>query len=1779
MSSLIPRLRQLPRFYGLLPLLLVLAVILLLQGYSVFSQPINNLIPLNHNLSPFPPSEVFFPKSDYPAFSIGNTNGSDLVPAIDFSGANYLVVWDYQLSGTTTQYGILGRMINPGGSPSSDLFGISLATDFARLSPDVSYNPAGLAEYLVVWQQLSGSESNIRARRVRQDAVLSGPEIAVAVSGQFESNPSVASNPNTAQWLVVYEYDNGANKDIRAQRIGTEGELLDEALTIASGTSDQTHPDVAFMPEVGQFLIVWEEHPDRSHYYVYGQRLSQYGEFQGGPFVIAGNEYPNRYPSLAVNTQSNEYLIAWSFRTSPVDSYDEILVQRVNTSGTLIASPQSISAGRQVVHLNPAISYNSYVNEYMVVWQEQYSTSDHDLYRRRVKADLSLPELPQIISNSGFWEGAPALATDRDLNYFVVWQDERDFTTQAENIYGRLITLDQLSGQVFHGEIGNTSTPLTGVTLRLYASNNALDIGTVVGASTSDVSGWYSLIAPSGWEYYTILENDPPGYQSSGATSIGGIVVNFNQIQYSYPLGGKVQHANNFFDIPLTALSSTPTQTSTITSTQTQTHTTTVTQTSTKSPTPTTTQTPSRTPTVTRTRTPTPTTHPITWIKFDNLASSTYVEEQFVSQGVHFISDYLPGYNFVAGPIITTHPNAKSSPHVLLNDFSGGEFFNSANKPLVFWFTEPVSGVGMQLLTKSHNGETCNGTYTATVKVFDCNGNLIETRTVAVNRFTPTPLEIDDPQGNIKRVWIDYGSTPCPEVIDDLAFMKGSNYCVHYFYPKVTIEYPPSGSILTTPQIMVNGTIEDRSVLHSYKINGVKLPIYMSDPIGIYKFSVPVTLKPGANVFSVQIYNGSLWESQTITYQLGAPSLANLAEFHLTQRGVIKSSSCDIDTPLIARKSGLVSIKLNVTTASGAPAIINSIDMKIYKTSITGDVLINTIAGDSYPTSMGSFMSADQMEEILFWFSAEDVSEAGLYRFAFQPYVGAFPFGPELEISCGDGQYHFFSLTQPLNLLLLPVEAGMYSSVLANTTHTQDLMLQILTAVRTLPVSDNIYPNFGIKFKEISPFKMCDGNSASNILYPNICLGTGWEWDLIDKHPSGLLLRADADYVFDYSRTFCENKDEPDKKDYIVGGVINSSSMIPYNFNPDLGIFRPGAHPGWAHIGGQPDKHSWPIDENHNYILDDYELRLYIKSFYDTDQKKWLEFPNDEYDMGETIRFFFDTNDNDCNNTKEDTQAPIVHKFGRFDFMKPPEEAFFQQNAAIFGTANDFTNAILVFPDSFIASDYRYGDIDGGQGQNNGNLVWMRVNPDSVLSHELGHNIAGLADQYFDDIKDDLFTKENALAVFINREKIPPDQVYISMGFVHAYNRVVHYLPEYKKLYDKLKIAGYSQSTLTKEQDAPVFLISGLVQADGSISNLNYQQVIGLETSPTDSQSDYVLRFGSGTITLLDYPFPVGETAPPPEGYNSWPLQAQPFSVVAPYPNGTDWVELHHDGQTLVHLQPSAHAPLVQVQSPNGGEIFDNDGEVLIQWTSFDTDDDPLLHNIYFSPNGGETWNIVAANIGSHYFPWSLANVPGTDQGLIRVDAMDGFNSTSDTSATPFTVKDKPPRAVILAPKIGQEILQCGLIHLSGVVYDPEGSAVNVTWKIDNEAVGDSLEMNVSPLRPGMHRITLTAEDESGQFVVVEHEFSILADIDCDRMEDGWELANRLNPATPLDASEDSDQDGVSNRDEYWWGLDPWNPDTDGDGIPDGTEIVQGTNPLDPNDPMIQRIYLPLINR
>jgi hypothetical protein len=107
-------------------------------------------------------------------------------------------------------------------------------------------------------------------------------------------------------------------------------------------------------------------------------------------------------------------------------------------------------------------------------------------------------------------------------------------------------------GQVWAGDVGDESHPLTGVTIAVYGANNPYpDLGTFIRSTTTNPDGRYSLPVyddDGAYEFYHVVETNPSGYFSVGATTVGGTVRTDDWIEYIVPLDGKTLTDNKFWD-------------------------------------------------------------------------------------------------------------------------------------------------------------------------------------------------------------------------------------------------------------------------------------------------------------------------------------------------------------------------------------------------------------------------------------------------------------------------------------------------------------------------------------------------------------------------------------------------------------------------------------------------------------------------------------------------------------------------------------------------------------------------------------------------------------------------------------------------------------------------------------------------------------------------------------------------------------------------------------------------------------------------------------------------------------------------------------------------------------------------------------------------------------------------------------------------------------------------------------------------------------------------------
>jgi hypothetical protein len=211
-------------------------------------------------------------------------------------------------------------------------------------------------------------------------------------------------------------------------------------------------------------------------------------------------------------------------------------------------------------------------------------------------------------------------------------------------------------------------------------------------------------------------------------------------------------------------------------------------------------------------------------------------------------------------------------------------------------------------------------------------------------------------------------------------------------------------------------------------------------------------------------------------------------------------------------------------------------------------------------------------------------------------------------------------------------------------------------------------------------------------------------------------------------------------------------------------------------------------------------------------------------------------------------------------------------------------------------------------------------------------------------------------------------------------------------------------------------------------------------------------------------------------------------------------LQLLADNSVIDVVSPGPASPTLSVQQPVTGALVDS--ALSIQWTASDPDaGDRLLFTVQYSHDAGASWHTLAVNLPSTPNPVNqlvlddLGSLHGSspNTALIRVLASDGYHTAIGVSQ-PFTLKNRPPAPVILAPGAGETVAAGAAVVLQGSATDAEdGGLIDAAlrWQVDNAPAGSGSSVAVAGLAPGAHIGALAATDADGQTVTTTVSFAV----------------------------------------------------------------------------------------
>lgn len=187
--------------------------------------------------------------------------------------------------------------------------------------------------------------------------------------------------------------------------------------------------------------------------------------------------------------------------------------------------------------------------------------------------------------------------------------------------------------------------------------------------------------------------------------------------------------------------------------------------------------------------------------------------------------------------------------------------------------------------------------------------------------------------------------------------------------------------------------------------------------------------------------------------------------------------------------------------------------------------------------------------------------------------------------------------------------------------------------------------------------------------------------------------------------------------------------------------------------------------------------------------------------------------------------------------------------------------------------------------------------------------------------------------------------------------------------------------------------------------------------------------------------------------------------------------------------------PQVRLVTPNARALLRGDSVIL--WQAEDPDDDPLLIDLYYSDDAGQTWLPLAEGIANTgYYMWQVSFLPMGGSYRLRVVARDGFYRVSDDSDGTFVVGGTLPPTLFLLRPIGGD-------RVAGVVPVQWGSGMtaattltatvsvrsagDVVWRpLLKDAPDDGLFMwDTTTLPDGVYELMVTIGDGQDETAVV----------------------------------------------------------------------------------------------
>jgi hypothetical protein len=275
----------------------------------------------------------------------------------------------------------------------------------------------------------------------------------------------------------------------------TASEPLGRPFTIRADPEQEVYPSIAYNSQRQEYLVVWyNDRPGNDD--IRAQRVSKNGVLIGGPFYVSAMNAERRYPDVAYNSAHDQYLVVWE--QYEASSGYSIKGRRVSGTGAVLDTADITIRGpgsSLYTPISPAVAYASTSDRYLVVWAETWHPMPitYDIVGQVMTDAGALDGSQFSISTGSDSREEPDVAYNRHANrYLVVWQQKNG-------------TMYDVHGQQVHGGGGLYQGDIT-IAYYIYSSTSPAVAAIPTSPTTyTFMVAWEFQTAPSDMDIYGAL--------------------------------------------------------------------------------------------------------------------------------------------------------------------------------------------------------------------------------------------------------------------------------------------------------------------------------------------------------------------------------------------------------------------------------------------------------------------------------------------------------------------------------------------------------------------------------------------------------------------------------------------------------------------------------------------------------------------------------------------------------------------------------------------------------------------------------------------------------------------------------------------------------------------------------------------------------------------------------------------------------------------------------------------------------------------------------------------------------------------------------------------------------------------------------------------------------------------------------------------------------------------------------------------------------------------------